>query len=267
MDHMIIQAQGWLLALSAVLFGVAHSIVVTTPAHPDFQMLRTIIRGRELVLVPCSILLLSFPGLFGSYQLSLLGMITSVSLLMTFFLLLIAPQLRKLMNNRIEEINAVRSDPRPASPATLTLMNGGGSESLTEAEVSEGALGPALAELRDQRRVQQVLWDLPVAVVLVDQDLRVQSRSGGLVRNHWFPNEFAESGASLPEVSPYRTVAMGVIRTHKRNCFESTEDGQHIQVCASPWVSMSGKIRGVAFMITCFHDRLMTDESEVRFHA
>lgn len=268
MEHVLTQAHGWLLALSALLFGVAHSIVVAMPAHPDFQLLRTIVRGRELVLVPLSLLLLSVPGLLGTYQLSVLGMVTSISLLLTFFLLMIAPQLRKEMHKKVQTVNHTyqatqqvqESDPPKLKLVTDSSPSGG-------LDASEASLGPALTELRSQRRMQQVLWDLPVAVILLDMDLCVQSRVGGLTRASWFPCEMSETGMILEDLSVYKKAALTVLRSQHRDCFEADEGGQHIQVCATPWVSMSGKLKGVAFMITAFHDRMLTDESEVRYHA
>lgn len=268
MDHVFFEVYGWILALSAFLFGVAHSIVVTSPPHPDFAFLRSIIRGRELVLVPLSILVISLPNLFGAYQLGALSMITSISLLLTLFLLGITPQLRRVMTDRVKEINLTYSAPHRDSPYEQKSASPYAAESISaDIQLPEAGIGNVLEELRDQRRVQQVIWDLPVGIVLVDQEYRIQSRVGGLTRSRSFPTDLVELGTTIPERSSYRLAAQAVYRSHERTCFEAINGEKQLQVCVSPWVSMSGKVRGVTFLITAFHDRMMTDEGEVRYHA
>lgn len=265
MDHIFFTGYGGLLALSAFLFGVAHSIVVSTPPHPDYQFLRMIIRGRELVLVPLTILILSLPELLGGFQLGALSMITSVSLMLTVFLLAIAPQLRRVMADRVKEANSRSRLQEPTMQPPETCPP---SESISsEFHLNQLDISPAITELKDQRRVNQVIWDLPVGIVLVDDDFRVQSKVGGLVRSRYFPAELSEIGASLPNSSTLRAAAAKVYRSHERMSLELLSGSKSYQVCVSPWVSMSGRIRGVSFMLTAFNDRSMTDESEVRYHA
>lgn len=266
MDSTFLHAFGGILAVSAFLYGIGHAIVALAPGHPHYPLIRNIVLFREVLVVPCTILLLSLQDLMGGYQLGPIGIATMLSSIISIFFLSVAPRIRTLITNQTRDNHALSSVVKDAA-------DGADSDTFDptpqpdHSALTHSHLVSALDELREQRKIQQVIWDLPVGIVLVNDDFQIQSRVGGLIRSSGFPTELSGLGKTLPEKTSYRLAAQTVLKTKQRNCFEVHCGGKTLQITVGPWISMAGRIRGVTFLVTAFQEQTLTDEAEVRYHA
>lgn len=124
----------------------------------------------------------------------------------------------------------------------------------------EYPLNNAIDEIREQRKLTQALWDVPAAVVLVDKDGRVDGRIGGALRSAGYPEELLSR--EIPPTSEIGQLCATVLHDLRRIPTEIERNGRTFSVVASPWISMSGRVRGVVLVLLSSDDAAMTDESE-----
>lgn len=252
---------GVALAAAEIVYATAHVLVLRAPGHVPISPLWSVVAAREAVVVPVGILALTFfydheaaPGLLATC-----AVFAFISAVMLFR---VAPVI-------------IRSVPAPAAPAPAPGLLQRSAPSSYPPEITyygEGAAaetaslrpGRALDELRQQRRLAQVLWDVPAAVVTVARDGAIENRIGGALRSAGYPVEL--TGASVPSDSEIGRVCADVLRGLTRVPFEVRRNGKSFSIVASPWVSPSGRVRGVALVLLSGEDGAMADEESAPVH-
>ncbi len=254
---------GVALAAAEIVYATAHVLVLRAPGHVPVSPLWSVVAAREAVVVPVGILALTFfydhaaaPGLLATC--AVFALISAVMLFR------VAPVI-------------IRGVPAPAVPAPapgLGLLQRSAPSSYppeityygegATAETASLRPGRALDELRQQRRLTQVLWDVPAAVVTVARDGAIENKIGGALRSAGYPVEL--TGSSVPPDSEIGRVCADVLRGLARVPFEVRRNGRSFSIVASPWVSPSGRVRGVALVLLSGEDGAMTDEESAPVH-
>lgn len=239
---------GVALAAAEIVYATAHVLVLRSPGHVPISPLWSVVAAREAVVVPVGILALTF---FYDHEAApgLLATCAVFALLSAILLFRMAPVI-------VRSIPAPVAPPLPlpAPPSEITYYGEG-------ATAETGGLRPgrALDELRQQRRLSQVLWDVPAAVVTVARDGKIETKIGGALRSSGYPAELL--GSSVPPDSEIGRVCADVLRGLTRVPFEVRRNGRSFSIVASPWVSPSGRVRGVALVLLSGEDVTMTDEA------
>lgn len=287
---------GVALAAAEILYATAHAVVLRTPGHAPESPIWNVIMLREAVVVPSGILALTFfydhtaaPGVAAA---CVVLAITSAAAMLR-----IAPLIRRSLlipppppptppaptPPTPTSFFAVRRDHRsvpmsvPPAPEAgeppLSSVRLASTADPDGIEVSIPVWGdPALEtrstrafdELRQQRRLTQVLWDVPAAVVTVSREGVIEGKVGGAIRSAGYPSEL--TGAKLPPDSEIGRMCAEVLRTLKRLPFEIQRNGRTFSVVASPWISPSGRVRGVVLVLLTTEDTAMTDEVGLAIH-
>lgn len=272
----LIHFLGVALALGQVIYGQAHAVVASAPRHPAPVPVRWTLRFREQFLVPVGILALTYlstpdPREY-PYSLGVLGATSVLSLLLAVLLYQGSEAVRDIIRDRMAEHEKLRSEHATLSNEILSENSGEGAEprtdsgSITLDEAGETTQvrqvrTTAASEVRQQKQITLSLWDLPVALVHVDLHCRVKTVVGGATRMSAFPD--LAVGDELPTGSTLDTAVHEVIRNPHRHPFEIRTKGRVFTAVASPWVTMSGRMQGVAVLILSADEVTQTDEGDV----
>lgn len=260
---------GLVLAAAEVIYARAHLIVAKAPGHPSGGVVRNLIAFREGVVVPVAILALTYLQEV-SFAPGLLAACAIVSLLSAVVLFRAAPMVQREISRRVAQqdklqgvVAAAAGDHDQSGPLPTLEPSDEGPAPRSD---DRGIMQSAIDELRQRGLVVQALWDLPVGLVFIDREGKVESRTGGALRSATFPPELAEG--HLGRNTEIASVVAHVLRTGCRQPFELHRAGRAYSGVVSPWVSRSGRTRGTMVLILNTDETTYTDEANLhRLHA
>ncbi len=266
---------GILLAVGQAIYGQAHVIVAQAPKNPTPKNIQWVIRIREQWILPVGILSLTYlvPNsvMWGDlYGVGVLAATSSVSFLLGLFLYQGASSIRDNLaremarhENLSKEHQKLRKEVLLADSESTSDEGGSPSGDLSPdpADTQIRRLRGAVSEVRQQRLVTQTLWDFPLVLIHLDMRGDIQTSIGGALRMEAFPNSLSVGRNVKGTQVEY--AFREVVHSPRRYPFEIRHGGRTFTAVASPWVTMSGRLRGVAVVILSADDVTQSDECDV----